>query len=166
MMNRLIIYIVKALTWIQKRLGMSSYTPQRPLVHFAPGRNWINDPNGCVYFNGSYHLYFQYHPHGIQWGPMHWGHAVSRDLLTWEEKGIALYPDKETGMAFSGSAVIDSDNTSGFHPDGPGLLAFYTGHVRELAAGAHEPSSRRAWRTLSANLRNRAERDRTARGGA
>lgn len=158
-MNRLIVYVMKALTWIQKQLGLSSYNPQRPLIHFAPGLNWINDPNGCVYFDGSYHLNFQYHPHGIQWGPMHWGHAVSRDLLSWEEKGIALYPDKETGMAFSGSAVIDSDNTSGFHPDGPGLLAFYTGHIRGKAWGkalqqqclAHSPDGGLTWKPYAGN---------------
>jgi fructan beta-fructosidase len=109
----------------------------RPQVHFSPKKNWMNDPNGCVYFKGLYHLYFQYYPHDILWGPMHWGHAVSKDLLHWEEKGIALYPDEETGMAFSGSAIVDSDNASGIFPDGPGLLAFYTGHF----SGADESSS-------------------------
>ena len=101
----------------------------RPQVHFSPKKNWMNDPNGCVYFKGLYHLYFQYYPHDTQWGPIHWGHAVSKDLLHWEEKAIALFPDEEVGMPFSGSVVVDRDNTSGFFSNAPGLVALYTRHI-------------------------------------
>jgi len=101
----------------------------RPALHFTPKNNWMSDPNGCVYFNGVYHLFFQYHPYSTQWGPMHWGHAVSADLLNWKEKGIAISPDEETGMVFSGSALIDRHNVTEFFPDQPGLVAFYTGHI-------------------------------------
>jgi sucrose-6-phosphate hydrolase SacC (GH32 family) len=88
----------------------------------------MNDPNGMVYFKGEYHLFFQYYPNGTTWGPMHWGHAVSKDMITWEELDIALYPD-EHGTIFSGSAVVDWNNTSGFFPDEPGLVAIFTHHL-------------------------------------
>jgi len=101
----------------------------RSQIHFSPKKNWMNDPNGCVYYKGIFHLFFQYHPFGTEWGPMHWGHAESRDLIHWKEKDIALYPNKKLGMAFSGSAVIDSENLTGFFPDGEGLLAYYTNHL-------------------------------------
>ncbi|MBI9103035.1 MAG: glycoside hydrolase family 32 protein [Spirochaetales bacterium] len=91
----------------------------------------MNDPNGCVFYKGVYHLYFQHHPHDNEWGPMHWGHAESADLIHWEEKDIALYPSKKLGMAFSGSAVVDDDNLSGFFPEGEGLLAYYTNHLEQ-----------------------------------
>ena len=87
-----------------------SHDPFRPNFHFTPKEKWMNDPNGLVYQNGKYHLFFQHYPDSTVWGPMHWGHAVSRDLLTWEEKPIALYPDS-LGYIFSGSAVIDKNNT-------------------------------------------------------
>ncbi|KGA95998.1 protein SacC [Alkalihalobacillus alcalophilus ATCC 27647 = CGMCC 1.3604] len=100
----------------------------RPKLHFAPTENWMNDPNGMVYFEGEYHLFFQHNPGDSVWGPMHWGHAVSKDMITWEELDIALYPD-EYGTIFSGSAIIDWENTSGFFPDGPGLVAIFTHHL-------------------------------------
>lgn len=97
----------------------------RPEFHFSPKQNWMNDPNGMVYFKGEYHLFFQYHPDGTEWGPMHWGHAISEDLIHWEEMPIALYPD-EHGVIFSGCAVVDWNNTTGFFEDEPGLVAIYT----------------------------------------
>lgn len=100
----------------------------RPTLHFTPNKNWTNDPNGLVYENGNYHLFFQYYPQDTVWGPMHWGHAVSRDLITWKELPIALYPD-ELGYIFSGSAVYDLENTSGFGKDGiPPIVAMFTHH--------------------------------------
>ncbi|WP_157544029.1 glycoside hydrolase family 32 protein [Mucilaginibacter paludis] len=100
----------------------------RPQLHFSPGAHWINDPNGMVYIDGSYHLFFQYYPGGTTWGPMHWGHATSKDLVHWKELPIALYPDS-LGYIFSGSAVVDSNNTSGFGKDGKyPLVAIFTHH--------------------------------------
>ncbi|MFC7667650.1 PfkB family carbohydrate kinase [Hymenobacter humi] len=104
-------------------------TPQyRPAYHFTPAAHWMNDPNGMVYYQGTYHLFFQYYPDGMVWGPMHWGHATSTDLVRWKEQPIALYPDK-LGMIFSGSAVIDKDNTAGFGKDA--MVAIFTHHSPE-----------------------------------
>ncbi len=100
----------------------------RGAYHISPQVNWMNDPNGMVYYEGEYHLFYQHHPHGDTWGPMHWGHAVSKDLVTWEELDIALSPD-EHGTIFSGSAVVDWKNTTGLFPDGPGLVAIFTHHL-------------------------------------
>ncbi len=85
----------------------------RPQFHFSPQKNWVNDPNGMVYHKGVYHLFFQYFPNGTVWGPMHWGHATSKDLIHWQQQPIALYPDS-LGYIFSGSAVVDINNKSGF----------------------------------------------------
>ena len=97
----------------------------RPQFHFTPESNWMNDPNGLVYFNGEYHLFYQYHPDSTTWGPMHWGHAVSKDLLHWEHLPVALAPD-QNGMIFSGSAVVDWEDTTGFFNGEPGLVAIFT----------------------------------------
>ncbi len=103
----------------------------RPLYHFTPAKGWMNDPNGMVYLDGEYHLFFQHYPDSTVWGPMHWGHAVSADLVNWEEREIAIYPDS-LGYIFSGSAVFDQDNTSGFGTaDNPPLVAIYTYHDME-----------------------------------
>jgi len=100
----------------------------RPQIHFSPKAHWVNDPNGMVYANGTYHLFFQYYPYGTTWGPMHWGHATSTDLFHWQEQQIALYPDS-LGYIFSGSAVLDQENTSGFGKDGKApLIAIFTHH--------------------------------------
>lgn len=105
--------------------------PFRPQFHFSPPAKWMNDPNGLVYHEGVYHLFYQHYPEDIVWGPMHWGHAVSTDLIHWENKPIALYPD-ELGLIFSGSAVVDSENTSGFgSKKNPPLVAIYTYHLME-----------------------------------
>ncbi len=117
--------------------------PTRPQYHFTPPANWMNDPNGLVYYDGEYHLFYQYYPGGyevgsefrdkLRWGPMHWGHAVSRDLTHWQHLPIALYPDSRPeagvvrGMIFSGSAVVDWNNTSGFQQGSePPFVAMFT----------------------------------------
>ena len=99
-----------------------------PKFHFAPNQNWINDPNGLFFLDGVYHLYFQYYPKDVVWGPMHWGHATSKDLIFWEEHPIALSPD-EKGYIFSGSVVVDKNNTSGFcTKDSTAIIAIFTYH--------------------------------------
>ncbi len=100
----------------------------RPLFHFTPPAHWMNDPNGMVWYNGVYHLFYQHYPKASVWGPMHWGHATSKDMIHWEHQPIALYPDS-VGMIFSGSAVYDPANTSGFGTKGKGpLVAIFTSH--------------------------------------
>lgn len=100
----------------------------RPQFHYSPPLEWMNDPNGMVYHAGEYHLFYQYHPYGNRWGPMHWGHAVSRDMVRWENLPIALFPDRH-GAIFSGSAVVDYNNSSGFGTvENPPLVAIYTYH--------------------------------------
>lgn len=103
---------------------VSSYDElYRPQIHFTPAKNWINDPNGLVYMDGEYHLFYQYNPMGNDWGNMSWGHAISTDLLQWKEQPVALTKD-DLGDIFSGSAVCDADNTAGF---GEGaMVALYT----------------------------------------
>lgn len=101
----------------------------RPQFHFTPEKNWHNDPNGLVYYDGEYHLFYQYNPNSSEWGYMHWGHAVTKDLLHWEHLPIALYPDndskdKELCTAFSGSAIVDEHN----------LLKKQEGEVKTLVA--------------------------------
>lgn len=106
--------------------------PFRPQLSFSPQRNWMNDPNGLVYHDGEYHLFYQYNPNKDTWGDMSWGHAVSPDLLHWTELPLALPVDKDasgriTQMFFSGSAVVDHANTSGFgQPGKPAMVAIYT----------------------------------------
>ena len=118
--------------------------PHRPQVHFSPKANWMNDPNGMVFFNNNYHLFYQYYPDSTVWGPMHWGHATSKDLVHWDHQPVALYPDT-LGYIFSGSAVADVNNTSGFGKDGKiPLVAIFTHHdpVGEKAGtGTHETQS-------------------------
>ncbi|MDE6995287.1 MAG: glycoside hydrolase family 32 protein, partial [Lachnospiraceae bacterium] len=110
----------------------------RPAVHFTPPKNWINDPNGMVYIDGRYHLFYQHYPTAPHWGPMHWGHAVSEDLLHWEHLPIALYPD-ELGCIFSGSCVYDRENLSGFGTrDTPPLLALFTHHSTDESHMEHQ----------------------------
>ncbi len=124
--------------------------PYRPVFHFTPPSNWMNDPNGLVYFEGEYHLFYQYHPDGLVWGPMHWGHAVSVDLVNWQHLPIALYPD-EHGLIFSGSAVVDWKNTAGFGREA--LIAIFTyskDHV-ETQNLAYSTDRGRTWTKYAGN---------------
>ncbi|RAK03951.1 levanase [Halanaerobium saccharolyticum] len=119
--------------------------------HFSPKKNWSNDPNGMVYYQGEYHLFYQYNPADVVWGPMHWGHAVSKDLIHWEHLPVALEPDAELGMIFSGSAVLDKNDTTGFFDGGEGLVAVYTTHLEreegplQQQAIAYSKDSGRSW---------------------
>jgi fructan beta-fructosidase len=106
----------------------------RPEYHYTPKTGWINDPNGLTYENGTWHLFAQHYPHDTIWGPMHWIHATSTDLLTWEPQGVPLAPD-HLGMIFSGSAIIDKGNTSGLGKEKDPMIAMYTSH------GDHEQQS-------------------------
>jgi fructan beta-fructosidase len=113
----------------------------RPQFHFTPQSNWMNDPNGMVYYAGEYHLFYQYHPFGTTWGPMHWGHAVSTDLIHWDHLPIALAPD-EYGAIFSGSAIVDWNNSTGFFNGGSGLVAIFT-HADQYP-GSDRPRQRQS----------------------
>lgn len=103
----------------------------RPQIHFTPQKGWMNDPNGMFYKDGVYHLYFQHNPDSNVWGPMHWGHATSKNLIDWKHQPIAIYPDS-IGMIFSGSAVVDEKNTSGFRKNGiTPIVSIFTQHNME-----------------------------------
>ncbi|MFN0103771.1 MAG: glycoside hydrolase family 32 protein [Bryobacteraceae bacterium] len=131
----------------------------RPLVHFSPERNWTNDPCGLYFLDGFYHLFFQYNPHGDQWGHMSWGHASTPDLFTWKEHPVAL-PEENGVMMFTGSAVVDRNNSSGICADDSGCpILIYTGHEsksesrprrehQNLAAGDRKGMT---WRKYSGN---------------
>ena len=131
----------------------------RPQFHFSPRQNWTNDPNGLVWFDGEYHLFYQYNPFGDTWGHMSWGHAVSHDFVHWEELPVAL-AEEDGIMIFTGSTVVDEHNTSGFCVAGkPCLVAVYTGHTPRAANGkplqtqnlAYSNDRGRTWTKYSAN---------------
>ena len=116
-----------ALCWKELKMSdsfdMTNKEKFRPVYHHTPAYGWMNDPNGMFYKDGVYHLYFQYNPYGSVWGNMHWGHSTSTDLMHWKFEGCAIVPDA-WGAIFSGSCVVDHNNTAGF---GKGaVVAFYT----------------------------------------
>ena len=113
---------------VETNAKLTNESLYRPSFHFTPKQGWMNDPNGMIFLNGQYHLFFQHYPDSTVWGPMHWGHATSSDLVQWKEQPIALYPDS-IGMIFSGSAVLDKNNTSGLGHGGIApLVAIFTQH--------------------------------------
>lgn len=130
-MKKYIIYIltVIVLSACSSAKKQTEYNQEHRLqFHFSPKEKWMNDPNGMFYLNGKYHFFYQHYPDSTVWGPMHWGHTISKDLIHWEEQPIALYPDS-LGWIFSGSAVVDKNNTSGFGKNGKTpVVAIFTHH--------------------------------------
>lgn len=129
--------------------------PFRPQYHFTPESNWMNDPNGLVYYEGEYHLFYQYNPFGNAWGHMSWGHAVSPDMVHWKQLPLAL-SEADGIMCFSGSAVVDWHNTSGFGQNGqPPMVAVYTGmrvaDGRQFQCIAYSNDKGRTWTKYSGN---------------
>ena len=125
----------------------------RPQFHFTQKRGWNNDPNGLIFYEGEYHLFFQHNPYEREWENMHWGHAVSKDLIHWEELPLALYPDK-IGTMYSGSTVIDYANTSGFGKKGkPAMVAFYTAASpgKQVQCVAYSLDKGRTWTKYEKN---------------
>ena len=121
----------------------------RPVYHFAPQWGWMNDPNGMVYKDGEYHLFYQYDPYGSRWGNMNWGHAISRDLVSWEHMPVAISPDG-LGTIFRGSAVVDKDNTAGFGANA--IVAFYTqASARQMQSIAYSTDNGRTFKKYAGN---------------
>ena len=139
--------LLSACTSSDKESTTATPADYRPAYHYAPAKNWVNDPNGLVYLDGEYHLFYQYNPFGDTWGHMSWGHAVSKDLKTWEELPVALKEytnaDSTETMIFSGCVVVDSLNTSGFFAPNfkKGLVAIYTSHVHKGGEGVAQHQS-------------------------
>lgn len=127
---------------------MNIFSTTKPQFHFSAKTGWINDPNGLIFMGNRYHMFYQYFPDGLVWGPMHWGHAVSEDLLQWKEEEIALYPN-ELGMIFSGSAVKKNGSRE--------MIAYFTNHLEkdgvktEVQSMAYSDSDGRKWRLYENN---------------
>lgn len=128
------------------------YENFRPQFHFSPATGWHNDPNGLVYYEGEYHLFYQYNPFDIVWGPMHWGHAVSKDMVHWQSLPVALEPDP-IGTIFSGTIVVDWHDTTGFFDGKSGLVAIFTHHHKdyECQSIAYSLDKGRTWIKYSGN---------------
>ena len=130
----------------------------RPAFHFTPPNNWLNDPNGLVYYEGEYHLFYQHNPDSPTWGPMYWGHAISTNLIEWRHLPVALAPDQH-GTIFSGSVVVDWKDTTGFFNGKPGLVAIFTHNLNDperkqrlqRQSLAYSPDSGRSWIKYAAN---------------
>ncbi|MEV6207336.1 GH32 C-terminal domain-containing protein [Kitasatospora sp. NPDC051914] len=128
--------------------------PYRPQVHYTPAKNWMNDPNGLVYYRGEYHLFYQYNPAGNSWGNMSWGHAVSTDLVHWQELPLAI-PHDNSEMVFSGSVVVDAENTSRLGSrTNPAMVAVYTSahpNGKQAQSLAYSTDRGRTWTKYSGN---------------
>jgi fructan beta-fructosidase len=113
-------------------IGAQNVARYRPLLHYSPSSNWMNDPNGLVFYDGEWHLFYQHYPHEPKAKNIHWGHAVSNDLISWTELPIALTPEDEQVGIWSGSAVIDWNNVTGFQRDTTvhPMIAIYTWQKR------------------------------------
>lgn len=125
----------------------------RPQFHYSTRRGWINDPNGLVYYDGEYHLFYQHNPFGVEWGNLNWGHAVSNDLIHWKELPEALEID-ETGEMYSGSAIIDYENASGLgSKKNPAMIAYYTlqGKNGQVQCLAYSLDKGRTWTKYDKN---------------
>ena len=129
----------------------------RPQYHFTPAKGWMNDPNGLIFYEGEYHLFYQHNPHSINWDSMHWGHAVSGDMIHWKHLPIAYTPETEIDDYFSGSSVIDEHNASGlFEPGQKGMVNIFTHRdngVQQQSIG-YSPDGRRFTRYLECVLPN------------
>jgi len=144
-------------TWLDRAIQQADQPPEmeglyaeryRPQFNFTPRRGWNNDPNGMVYYAGEWHMYYQYNPFGVQWGNMHWGHAVSRDLVHWQELPLALYQRSLMDMAFSGGGLVDWGNSAGFQQGSqpPLVVAFTsTGRGECLAYSNDNGRTLREW---------------------
>lgn len=163
------VLLISCTAFSQKKYYKEKHRPQ---FHFSPPAHWMNDPNGMVYYKGEYHLFYQYYPDSTVWGPMHWGHAISKDLVHWQHLPIALYPDS-LGLIFSGSVVVDKNNTSSLQKgkEQP-LVALFTYHdLKKEKAGiekdfqyqgmAYSVDKGRTWKKYEHNpvIKNNGSKD-------
>lgn len=145
----LVCFLFYSAVFTSEILPMQHYNePFRPQYHFSPESGWINDPNGLVYYEGEYHLFYQFDPYSLMGGPKHWGHAVSTDLVHWTHLPIAIAPD-EMGAIWSGGAVADVNNTSGLVPGG-GLVALYS-YENQTQGAAYSTDKGRTWTKYEGN---------------